>query len=318
MGEPTKKISDLNPERITIAGDWHGNETYALEALKHAHEAGAGVIVHVGDFGAWRDIRCRYDRTVGRMVPYLIGDHVSKPSWGDYMGDTPIRGSSRPAYKHHMSMLSLNSFLEETGMGLVIIPGNHEDYDALYSFPVEADDANTQEFHQAAGEAADSMPYRWGLRRLRSRIWVIPAGYTWVWGGKTFMGFGGAVSVDKRHPIRVPHITWFPQETPTALEHEWAARTGNPVDVLITHDCPDKGIVLPPNPGFPEDTITESDAFRKKLDDIVTATSPKTVFYGHHHENVQDRTVNGVRYYGLGSDRQGVRSNLLLLNIDDL
>ena len=203
-------------------------------------------------------------------------------------------------------------------MNLVIIPGNHEDYDALYSFPVEEEDANTQEFHQATGEAVDSMPYRWGLRRLRSRIWVIPAGYTWAWGSKTFMGFGGAVSVDKHHPIRVPRITWFPQETPTALEYDWATRAGNPVDVLITHDCPNEGIVLPPNPGFPEDVIAESNTFRRKLDDIVTATSPKTVFYGHHHENVQDRTVNGVRYYGLGGDRQGVRSNLLSVNIEDL
>ena len=317
-GEPTQKISALNPQRIMVAGDWHGNETYALEALKHAHEAGAEVIIHVGDFGAWRDIRCKYDRAVGMTVPYLIGDHALRPSWGDYMGDTPIRGNHRPAHKHHMSMLSLNSFLEETGMDLVIIPGNHEDYDALYSFPVEEDDANTQEFHQAAGEAVGSMPYRWGLRRLRNRIWVIPAGYTWVWGGKTFMGFGGAVSVDKHHPIRVPHITWFQQETPSTLEHDWATRASNPVDVLVTHDCPDKGIILPPNPGFPEDVISESDAFRRKLDDIVTATSPKTVFYGHHHENVQDRIVDGVRYYGLGGDRQGVQSNLLPLNLDDL
>lgn len=39
------------PERIAFAGDWHANTAWAREAIWHAQENGADVIVQLGDFG---------------------------------------------------------------------------------------------------------------------------------------------------------------------------------------------------------------------------------------------------------------------------
>lgn len=41
--------------RIAICGDWHGNYAYAQKALAYAIRQGADVILHVGDFGYWKD-----------------------------------------------------------------------------------------------------------------------------------------------------------------------------------------------------------------------------------------------------------------------
>lgn len=43
-------IDDLNPSKISFAGDWHGNERYANKQIVSLHERGVKVIVHVGDF----------------------------------------------------------------------------------------------------------------------------------------------------------------------------------------------------------------------------------------------------------------------------
>lgn len=42
---------DYEPKKIAIAGDWHGNRSYSLDAIKWAAEQGVDAIVHVGDFG---------------------------------------------------------------------------------------------------------------------------------------------------------------------------------------------------------------------------------------------------------------------------
>lgn len=39
------------PDRIAYAGDWHGNQHWALNAIHHARTAGAEMILHLGDFG---------------------------------------------------------------------------------------------------------------------------------------------------------------------------------------------------------------------------------------------------------------------------
>lgn len=44
-----------DPQKIMVAGDWHGNEFWAVKMLEYGAEQGADVCVHVGDFGFWRD-----------------------------------------------------------------------------------------------------------------------------------------------------------------------------------------------------------------------------------------------------------------------
>ncbi|TDP29800.1 metallophosphoesterase family protein [Nocardia ignorata] len=40
----------VNPQRVAVAGDWHGNSFHADRAIRYAAEHGAQAILHVGDF----------------------------------------------------------------------------------------------------------------------------------------------------------------------------------------------------------------------------------------------------------------------------
>lgn len=41
--------------RVGVAGDWHGNTSFALDVLKGFAENGITEILHLGDFGVWSD-----------------------------------------------------------------------------------------------------------------------------------------------------------------------------------------------------------------------------------------------------------------------
>lgn len=41
------------PEKILVAGDWHGNSTWAAQIIRHAGMRSVDTIIHVGDFGWW-------------------------------------------------------------------------------------------------------------------------------------------------------------------------------------------------------------------------------------------------------------------------
>lgn len=43
------------PEKLMLAGDWHGNTHWARHAIDYAAENECDTIVHLGDFGWWRD-----------------------------------------------------------------------------------------------------------------------------------------------------------------------------------------------------------------------------------------------------------------------
>ena len=58
---------------VALAGDWHGNLPWALRMVTAAHEAGARVIVQLGDFGYWRDEPStrKYLRRLESLLPEL-------------------------------------------------------------------------------------------------------------------------------------------------------------------------------------------------------------------------------------------------------
>ena len=45
------------PQRILVAGDWHGNREWAINVIRRADQLLAGqstrLILHLGDFGIW-------------------------------------------------------------------------------------------------------------------------------------------------------------------------------------------------------------------------------------------------------------------------
>lgn len=57
MPHPITDIEGLSPGLVMAAGDWHANLAWARRAVELAAEAGAGAIVHLGDFGYWPRLR---------------------------------------------------------------------------------------------------------------------------------------------------------------------------------------------------------------------------------------------------------------------
>jgi len=54
-----RKVDPAAPERILVAGDWHGNQGWALNVIKRVPQLLAGqdirLVLHLGDFGIWPD-----------------------------------------------------------------------------------------------------------------------------------------------------------------------------------------------------------------------------------------------------------------------
>lgn len=64
----------VTPSRIAIAGDWHADAQYAVEAIRHAKRRNASVLLHLGDFG--------YDFT----EPYLSALDAALAACGMVLG----------------------------------------------------------------------------------------------------------------------------------------------------------------------------------------------------------------------------------------
>lgn len=82
------------PDRIAIAGDWHGNPAWARHAIEYAVDEGAEHIIHLGDFGYW--------------------------SFANN------RGSDTWQY-----LRRVNEALDKAGIDLWWLDGNHENHDDL-------------------------------------------------------------------------------------------------------------------------------------------------------------------------------------------
>lgn len=46
-------LTSVSPDRVLVAGDWHGNASWAELCCQHAYKEGADAILQLGDFGFW-------------------------------------------------------------------------------------------------------------------------------------------------------------------------------------------------------------------------------------------------------------------------
>ena len=143
----------------------------------------------------------------------------------------------------------------------------------------------------------------------------LPRGFRWQWWDKTWMSVGGGVSVDKRW--RTPGVDWFPEETLSLEEAEYCARPG-PVDIVLSHDCPDQ--VEMPGLGehagwYPADAIRESEEHRAVLGGICDALRPELLVHGHYHiAHTTTRESSDTKIIGLDRDGTSLtRSTHLLM-----
>jgi hypothetical protein len=239
----------------------------------------------------------------------FVGDLHANTSWAsDAVAYAASQGADRIiqlgdfGYKFQQKFLSLLEFTcERNSIELDFVDGNHEDFPALYRYPIEDD----------------------GRRRLTKHIRHLPRGYRWQWGNLRFLALGGAFSVDR--PMREPGRSWWPQETITA-EQAQEAIAGGPADVLVAHDCP-TGVGIPGiddrllPPPFEPEMIEASNQHRLVLADVASQIQPRMIWHGHYHsryDKIVDLGYGPVWVNGLAHDSGRMDHNVFVVDLKDL
>ena len=208
-------------DRVLLLGDGHGNLRYTVDAIRLAAHLGCDAVVSVGDFG---------------------------------IAETAMHGDDGGRFVDACDAVAAAS-----GITVLVVPGNHDNYDAIAE--------------RAASGTDDEGWIRWGAATR-----VAPRPHLWEWHGRVWMGVGGTASPDGPGGIpsfgqhRGPVIAddgevvadlgrWWSAERITPddvavvraimdekvhvpdgrageVEVHRARRAGRRVDVLITHDVP--------------------------------------------------------------------------------
>ena len=185
-----------------------------------------------------------------------------------------------------------------------ITPGNHEWYDIV-------EDPETTD---------GSVP---PIQILSSgkewEVAVLPRGYAWEFGGRSFVAFGGAPSIDFQHRVR--GRSWWPEE----MIRESDLLRLKPAEIMLAHDAPDGGTVAVQQiidtpwwqSGWSEAGLRYAREGRMLMNQAVEIVRPSLFAHGHFHvaDERFDETTQ-CRYLSLGSD--GDKSNLGILDLESL
>lgn len=181
---------------------------------------------------------------------------------------------------------------------VLVTPGNHEDWNWL-----------DIEFNRQPGQPV----------ALSSVVEVLPRGYRFEIGERTFASFGGAASVD--FGMRTSGVDWFGSELPTEQDVAHAI-SGGPSDVLVTHETIDGGTsaseaVLRSNPmQWSQEALAYSRQSRALVTEVWDGLAPKLLFHGHMHVADEIALSSGQQVISLGCDGQA--RNLALLELSTL
>ncbi len=178
-------------------------------------------------------------------------------------------------------------WLEEKPFTTLFIDGNHENFNRLYTFPVE---------DWCGGK----------IHKLSNSVFHLMRGQIFNINGTTFFTFGGARSHDisagilnrsdpefkqKKKELdkdpyncyRILNETWWELELPTQEEIQTgrnALKNIKHVDYILTH--------CPPNEVFKKLDFTEKpNILTEFLDEINNLVDYKAWFFGHLHENMK-------------------------------
>lgn len=178
--------------------------------------------------------------------------------------------------------------LEQLPFTVLFVSGNHENFDALISYPVE-------EWHGGK------------VQFIRSNVIHLMRGQVFDIGGNTFFTMGGAASHDVANGIlepdapdfekqywkirhlggmfRINHYSWWKEEMPSDIEYEEARQNLDAydwsVDYIITHCAPNSVIDILSRGFYDHDRLTDF------LEMVLQKTEYKHWFFGHYHDNQQ-------------------------------
>ena len=187
----------------------------------------------------------------------------------------------------------INGYAEESGILIVVTPGNHEDWRYL-----------------AAAEGVPAM--------IRSQIVALPRGHRWTHRRRSFVSFRGAVSIDLQ--FRRLGRSWWMEELPTVEEGAALAASGHG-EIMVSHVSATPGTPLvnriraTPN-RWSTDALAYSDVGARRITAAWDAVALDVLVHGHFH--VQDAVTvpSGQRIVSLAAEENP--GNVLLLNLDTM
>lgn len=178
-------------------------------------------------------------------------------------------------------------WLDKKPFTTLFVCGNHENFDRLYSFPVEE-------------------RYGGKVHVLRPSVLHLMRGETFQIDGKKIFAFGGASSHDisdgilrgndwkkqteerqqkGKYLFRVENVSWWKAELPLNEEMENGIlnleKAGYAVDFVITHSPPASIIALLGMGTYEQDDLT------RYLENIRMNLQYQNWFFGHMHHNIQ-------------------------------
>ncbi len=166
-------------------------------------------------------------------------------------------------FKNDVSENSFLDALERRPYTICFCDGNHENFPAIYSYPVE---------EWKGGK----------IHRIRKNVFHLMRGYIFDIEGKSFFAMGGAYSIDKY--MRSENVSWWKEEMPTNLEYKQASENlkkhGNSVDYIITHTAPSE--IIRHMGHSPDAHELELCGY---LEWVMHEISFKKWYFGHWHTN---------------------------------
>ena len=150
---------------------------------------------------------------------------------------------------------------------VLFVDGNHENFDNLYSCPVE--DWNGGKIHKIRHNL---------IHLMRGEIYQID--------GVTIFTFGGGYSMDKY--LRQENVSWWPQEMPSEEEYRNAEqnlqKVDYQVDYIITHTAPSETVYyLSKMRRLGIEKIVIERPLTTFLDNIRISVAYKHWYFGHFH-----------------------------------
>ncbi|MGN1050741.1 MAG: metallophosphoesterase [Acutalibacteraceae bacterium] len=165
--------------------------------------------------------------------------------------------------------------LSEKPYTILWVCGNHENFNALYKYPIEIWNGGK-------------------VHRIRKNIFHLMRGQIFNINGKKFFTFGGAYSIDRY--MRVKNKSYWEEELPNDEEYNEAIKNLNfndkTVDYIITHTAP-KEIVRRMG-YYPDPHDMQLTGF---LEWVMYEVSYSKWFFGHWHEDKEIDNKHRALYY---------------------
>jgi hypothetical protein len=176
----------------------------------------------------------------------------------------------------------VNLACEKNDVDLIVVPGNHENYDRLDKLEIDSNG--------------------WMVNPEWSRIKFAQRGHVWqLPNGMWAAALGGGGSIDRN--LRVEGKTWWAAEAITmgnveSLMSNLTAAGDPQIDVMFTHECP--AGVYRPSKGHAVWITSEVEYYcyqqRIILREAVDRVNPSSLYHGHWHDWFED-IIEGANSY---------------------